>query len=124
MFGLFEKVAKRVGVEKEVRDFFSHHTNIDFHKAKGFRLAKATDSYLEEIEKYPNPTDEEELIVYLMILHDVSAFDFCENEQVLGIIIKLIKHDESQSAVDGYRSPWRKELRDRVRSWAQRKVLS
>jgi hypothetical protein len=123
MFGFFKDAANRAKVENEVRNFFSNHTNLNLNRVGGWALAKVTDKYLTEIKNYNNAT-EEELLIYLMLLHDACAFDVVENEVLLGIVIKLFKYDESQMSSDGYRSVFRKKVKEKIHSWIERKVLS
>ena len=120
---LFANIKKRAETEKIMRKFLIDYAGLDLGKASGWKLAKVTDSYFLEIKKYENATNEEETFIYLMFLHDAEIFTLLENEILLSLIIKLFKHEESLMASDGYKAWFRKEIKERINSWARIKVL-
>jgi hypothetical protein len=124
MLEIFKNIAKRVQVERELRDFFKTHTNINIEKISAWKLSKVTDRYFIEIARLSSPTEEEQLIVYLMLLHDSCAFNKLENEMLLSVIIKIIKFDQSRMAFDEYRAVFRKGLKEQINSWLNAKLLS
>ena len=121
---LFIDIKKRAEAEKLMHKFLLDYTGLDLGKVSGWKLAKVTDNYFNDIKKYENATNEEETFIYLMFLHDAEIFTQLENEILLTLIIKLIKHEESIMASDGYKSWFRKNLREKIDSWVRKKVLS
>jgi len=120
---LFADIRKRAEAEKLMHKFLIDYTGLDLGKVSGWKLTKVTDSYFNEINKYKNATNEEEIFIYLMFLHDAEIFNLLENEILLTLIIKLIKHEESLMASDGYKAWFRKEIRERIDSWVRIKIL-
>ena len=120
---LFADINKRSEIEKIMRKFLIDYAGLDLGKASGWKLVKVTDRYFHEVKKYDNATNEEETFIYLMILHDAEIFTLLENEILLSLIIKLFKHEESLMASDGYKAWFRKEIKERINSWARMKVL-
>jgi hypothetical protein len=120
---LFTDIKKRTEAEKLMHKFLIDYTGLDLNNVSGWKLAKVTDGYFNDIKKYENTTDEEETFIYLMALHDAEIFNLLENEVLLSLIIKLIKHEESLMASDGYKAWFRKEIRERINSWVRIKVL-
>lgn len=124
MFGFFKDISKRTKVENELKFFFDNHTSINLHKISGWSLSKITDSYLNEIALYPNATDVEELMIYLMLLHDANAFDEFNNEMLLGVIIQIHKNDDDRITTEGKDSAFRKPLKEKITTWIHRKLIS
>ena len=123
MFSLFKDAAKRTAVQNKVRDIVLKSINLDINKIGGWKLAKITDSYFDELKSYSNATDYEELFIYLMLLHDAHVFDRLENEMILGFLIKIVKHEESKMATDGYKAFFRQSLRSRIDGWIHSRIL-
>ena len=121
---LFLDIKKRAEVDKLMHKFLFDYTGLDLGKVSGWKLAKVTDKYFNDIKTYENATNEEETFIYLMSLHDAEIFTQLENEILLSLIIKLIKHEESLMASDGYKAWFRKEIRERIDTWVRMKVLS
>ena len=120
---LFADIRKRAEVDKLMHKFLIDYTGLDLGKVSGWKLAKVTDNYFNDIKKYESATNEEETFIYLMFLHDAEIFNLLENEILLTLIIKLIKHEESLMASDGYKAWFRKEIRKRIDSWVRIKIL-
>jgi hypothetical protein len=123
MFGLFKKATQRTKFEGEIRDLLWKNFSIELNKVGGWKLAKVTDSYFEDIEKYPSANDNEEFVLYLMLLHDARLFDLYDNEVLLTIVIKFLKLEESKMSADGYTPMFRKEIKDRINEWIHANLL-